>query len=154
MVGLGMFMVIGFHVAAAIKQSKTDAASERNATIEAILEVPEGFVYACEWAEIANNKAKMLLIGKENIALFRYEDKISAVHNVCKHQNGPLSEGRIIDGCITCPWHGYQYLPENGQSPPPFTEKLATYDVFVKGTSVYVHPSPYPEGTQRIPAEI
>jgi nitrite reductase/ring-hydroxylating ferredoxin subunit len=154
MVGLGMFVVIGLHVAAAIKQSKIDAASERNIAIEAGQAVPEGFVYACEWAEIANNKAKMLLIGKENIALFRYEDKISAVHNVCKHQNGPLSEGRIIDGCITCPWHGYQYLPENGQSPPPFTEKLSTYDVFVKGTSVYVHPSPYPEGTQRIPAEI
>ena len=26
-----------------------------------------------------------------------------------------------MDGCITCPWHGYQYLPHNGQSPPPFT---------------------------------
>jgi len=154
MVGLGMFMVIGFHVAAAIKQSKTDAASERNATIKAILEVPEGFVYACEWSEISNNKAKMLIIGKENIALFRYEDKISAVHNLCKHQNGPLSEGRIIDGCITCPWHGYQYLPENGQSPPPFTEKLATYDVLVNGSSVYINPSPFPEGTARNPAQI
>ena len=38
-----------------------------------------------------------------------------------------LGEGKIIDGCITCPWHGYQYLPESGASPPPFTEKVATY---------------------------
>ena len=34
-------------------------------------------------------------------------------------------EGRVIDGCITCPWHGYQYLPANGRSPAPFTEKVA-----------------------------
>jgi hypothetical protein len=25
---------------------------------------------------------------------------------------GPLGEGKIIDGCVTCPWHGYQYLPD------------------------------------------
>mgnify|MGYP003753304843 CR=1 FL=1 len=48
------------------------------------------------------------------------------MHNVCKHQMGPLGEGKIIDGCITCPWHGYQYLPANGQSPPPFTEMVKT----------------------------
>jgi nitrite reductase/ring-hydroxylating ferredoxin subunit len=30
-------------------------------------------------------------------------------------QNGPLGEGRIVDGCITCPWHGYQYRPDTGR---------------------------------------
>ena len=53
-------------------------------------------------------------------------DASPRVSNVCQHQNGPLGEGKIIDGCITCPWHGYQYLPESGASPPPFTEKVPT----------------------------
>lgn len=26
---------------------------------------------------------------------------------MCKHQNDPLGEGKIVDGCVTCPWHGY-----------------------------------------------
>ena len=52
----------------------------------------------------------------DRVAVFRYGDKISAVTNACRHQNGPLGEGRVIDGCITCPWHGWQYRPDDGIS--------------------------------------
>lgn len=148
--GTGLVAVLGLHLAAAVKQARTDGGARRSAAKA----IPDGFVYACDVEDIPENRAKMLIIGGENIALFKYDDKLSAVHNLCKHQNGPLSEGKIIDGCITCPWHGYQYLPENGQSPPPFHEQVCTYDVQVAGTKVYVNPTPYPEGTARPPARI
>ncbi|MCK6691201.1 MAG: ferric reductase-like transmembrane domain-containing protein [Thermoanaerobaculia bacterium] len=155
--GLGMFTVIGLHVMAAWKQAQKEAGA--SARKQPPLETQQedtlrGFVYACEVAEIPDNRAKLLILEGENIALFKYDGKLSAVHNLCKHQNGPLSEGKVIDGCITCPWHGYQYLPENGQSPPPFEEKVCTYDVQVHGSSVFVNPKPYPEGTSRPPALI
>ena len=67
---------------------------------------------------------------------------------MCKHQGGPLGEGKVVDGCITCPWHGYQYLPHNGQSPPPFTEKVATYHLKLQGEKVYISPIAQPEGTE------
>lgn len=166
--GMGMFVVVGLHLAAAVKQGRADRAAFRDATaakkfLQEALTAPStpdqaqsdaDFIYACEWSDIPDNRAKMLIIKGENIALFKYDGKLSAVHNLCKHQNGPLGEGKIIDGCITCPWHGYQYLPENGQSPPPFTEKVCTYDVRVEGSRVYVNPVPYPEGTARPPARI
>src|SRR6516165_6367885 len=44
----------------------------------------------------------------ERIAVFRDGAQIGALSNLCAHQNGPIGEGRIIDGCVTCPWHGYQ----------------------------------------------
>ena len=91
----------------------------------------------------------MFCIDRERIAVFKTQDKLFAVNNVCKHQNGPLGEGKILDGCITCPWHGYQYLPQNGQSPPPFKERVSTYDVLLINSKVWVNPSPYPEGTER-----
>src|SRR5499427_3351033 len=65
----------------------------------------------------------------ERIAVFRDGAQIGALSNLCAHQNGPIGEGRIIDGCVTCPWHGYQYRLEDGCAPPPFTEKLVTYRV-------------------------
>ncbi|MCZ4316411.1 ferric reductase-like transmembrane domain-containing protein [Comamonadaceae bacterium G21597-S1] len=74
----------------------------------------------------------------ERIAVFRQANEIFAVSNVCRHQGGPLGEGRIVDGCITCPWHGYQYRPQDGHSPAPFTEKIATYRTRIRGGSVYV----------------
>ncbi|MEO1437511.1 MAG: Rieske 2Fe-2S domain-containing protein, partial [Bacteroidota bacterium] len=114
----------------------------------------DGFVKVCHVNEIEADKAKMVLIDQEAIAIFKYENKLSAIHNFCKHQNGPLSEGKVIDGCITCPWHGYQYLPSNGQSPPPFTEKVKTYSVRYLDQHVWVHPTPHPEGTELEPAII
>ena len=52
----------------------------------------------------------------------------------------------MIDGCITCPWHGYQYRLEDGRAPPPFTEKLATYRLRVRDGIVEVDPQALPPG--------
>ena len=135
---VGMFVVLFLHLTAAFVEVK------RNKIEPQIL---GGFVAVCDVNDIEENRAKVILIEGENIAVFKYEGKLSAINNVCKHQNGPLGEGKIVDGCITCPWHGYQYLPGNGCAPPPFTEKLGTYDLKLVGTKVYVNPKPHPEGT-------
>jgi nitrite reductase/ring-hydroxylating ferredoxin subunit/DMSO/TMAO reductase YedYZ heme-binding membrane subunit len=83
----------------------------------------------------------------ERIAVFRDGTQIGALSNLCAHQNGPIGEGRIIDGCVTCPWHGYQYRLEDGCAPPPFTEKLITYRVRIAHGVVEVDPRPLPPGT-------
>jgi sulfoxide reductase heme-binding subunit YedZ len=109
--------------------------------------IENGWQYVCRTDEIENNRAKIVNVDKERIAIFKYDGKLSAVHNACKHQNGPLGEGKIIDGCITCPWHGYQYQPHDGCSPAPFTEKLATYQLKLEGNRIFVFPQGLAEGT-------
>src|SRR5438046_5204623 len=106
----------------------------------------EGFVMVCEVTEIEEDRAKMFCVDKERIAVYKTNGKLFAVNNVCKHQNGPLGEGKEINGCITCPWHGYKYLPHNGQSQPPLKEKVRTYDVKFEVKKVSINPKPYPEG--------
>jgi nitrite reductase/ring-hydroxylating ferredoxin subunit/DMSO/TMAO reductase YedYZ heme-binding membrane subunit len=83
----------------------------------------------------------------ERIAVFRDGDEIGALTNLCAYQNGPLGEGRIIDGCVTCPWHGYQYRLSDGCAPAPFTERLVTYRVRVNAGILEVDPTPLPPGT-------
>jgi nitrite reductase/ring-hydroxylating ferredoxin subunit len=85
--------------------------------------------------------------GGERIAVFRDGTQIGALTNLCAHQNGPIGEGRIIDGCVTCPWHGYQYRLQDGCAPAPFTEKLATYRVRINRGLLEVDPRPLPPGT-------
>jgi nitrite reductase/ring-hydroxylating ferredoxin subunit len=103
--------------------------------------------------DIPNNRAKVLCISQqERVAVFRCGANVSAIANVCAHQRGPLGEGRIIDGCVTCPWHGYQYRPADGCSPPPFTEKVATYPVRIENGRVYVRTEALPPGTFVEPA--
>ena len=149
-VGAGLATVVGLHLAAGWRepasrpaatrwpQEKTDA--ERWIDVGSVDEIPE-------------NRAKVVCLdGCERVAVFRYGDRISAVTNVCAHQRGPLGEGKIIDGCITCPWHGWEYRPENGQSPPPFQERIATFRVRVKERRVLLDPRPLPPGTPVEPA--
>jgi methionine sulfoxide reductase heme-binding subunit len=105
--------------------------------------------------EIPDSRARIVTPPQgERIAVFRYGDKISAVSNVCRHQGGPLGEGRIVDGCITCPWHGFQYLPESGTSPPPFTDKIATYRTRIVDGVVQVHITAMAPGTTVAPSVI
>lgn len=135
--GVGMTAVIVLHVAAGAVEWRKDA-----------------YVAACEIDAIPENRAFVVSCGGERVAVFKYGGKISAISNVCQHQNGPLGEGKIVDGCITCPWHGYQYAPDTGASPPPFTEKVPTYRTKIVGRHVYVDPQPLPPGTRVPPTEI
>jgi len=143
---IGSFTLISLHLIAGSKEVKKDKLISRM--------TENGFSKVCTIDDIEENRAKIFCLDKERIAVFKVGGKLFAISNVCKHQNGPLGEGKVIDGCITCPWHGYQYLPHNGQSPPPFKEKVSTYDVKVVNDEVWLNPNPYPEGTERPGAEI
>jgi methionine sulfoxide reductase heme-binding subunit len=146
MLGVGMITIIILHLLASRKEYHNDKPFQTQAI--------DHYVMVGSIDEIKENRAKVACLGNERIAIFKYGNKVSAVSNVCKHQNGPLGEGKIIDGCITCPWHGYQYLPQNGSSPPPFKEKVATYRVKVVNREIWIDPTPFPEGTEVEPSII
>ncbi|MGB0507711.1 MAG: Rieske 2Fe-2S domain-containing protein [Pikeienuella sp.] len=90
----------------------------------------------------------------DRVAVFRHKGALSAISNHCAHQNGPLGEGKIIAGCVTCPWHGFQYRVEDGCSPEPFTEKVPTYRVKLDQGVVYVDPDANPPGTYVEPLKL
>jgi sulfoxide reductase heme-binding subunit YedZ len=143
---LGLVTVLGLHLCAAQRERKADLTEGADAS--------DDYVDACAVADIPENRARIVRLSGERVAIFKYDGKISAVSNVCQHQNGPLGEGKIVFGCITCPWHGYQYQPDTGASPPPFMEKVPTFNVRVKDGRVFVHPKPNPAGTKAAPALI
>jgi methionine sulfoxide reductase heme-binding subunit len=136
---VGLLVVAGLHVWAGFKEN--NSYNDDSSTLDT------NWNYVCDIQDIEEDKAKMVNVQKERVAIFKYNGKLSAVHNVCKHQMGPLGEGKVIDGCITCPWHGYQYKPEDGSAPAPFTEKIATYQLNLIGNKIYVNVTALPEGS-------
>lgn len=142
----GVATVLVLHLAAAFRERRTD-----RHRLEA---AQDGFVDVGPISMIPENRAQVVSVRGERIAIFRHGGKVSALSNVCRHQNGPLGEGRIIDGCVTCPWHGYQYKPEDGRAPAPFTEKVATFHTCVRNGRVWVNPAPNPPGTPVEPARV
>jgi nitrite reductase/ring-hydroxylating ferredoxin subunit/DMSO/TMAO reductase YedYZ heme-binding membrane subunit len=136
--------VTTLHVAAALHEIPVDRAYPATQG--------DGHVPICKVDEIPEKCAKIVSLAGERVAIFHYDGKVSAISNVCQHQNGPLGEGRIIDGCVTCPWHGYQYRPESGAAPAPFKEKVPTFRVKVVDGVVFVDPRPNAPGTYVEPA--
>ena len=141
--------LLALHGAAAVKEARIDATpAERDAARLAA----DGFVRVCRATEIPDTRARVIRLGDERVAVYRYDGKVSAIGSVCQHQFGPLGEGKVVGGCVVCPWHGYEYKPDTGASPPPFTEKVPTYRVRVVDGDVLVDPRPMPPGTFVEPA--
>lgn len=137
--GLAFVLIVSLHVAAYRKERAIDR--DRHELDR------EGYAVVCQASELRDGCGKSFRLGPERIALYMHRGRVFAVSGVCRHQGGPIAEGRILDGCITCPWHGWQYKPEDGESPPPFKEILKTYPVRVVGETVFVRESANPLGT-------
>ena len=143
----GFVFVAGLHVLAGAAQYVRDKKQERMVAV--------GWIDAGTVSDIPDKCARIVSApGGEGIAVFKYDGKVSAVSNRCAHQMGPLGEGCIVDGLVTCPWHGWQYDPATGRSPPPFAERIATYNIRLSNGRVFVNPKPNPLGTAAEPVRI
>jgi nitrite reductase/ring-hydroxylating ferredoxin subunit/DMSO/TMAO reductase YedYZ heme-binding membrane subunit len=135
----GFGCVATLHLVAGLRERANDRGTQLTA---------DGWIVVGPPRSIPDKAARIVSApAGERIAVFRDNGEIGALTNLCAHQNGPLGEGRIIDGCVTCPWHGYQYRLADGRAPPPFTEKLATFRVRLRDGVVEVDPRPLAPGT-------
>ncbi|MCG8524749.1 MAG: ferric reductase-like transmembrane domain-containing protein [Opitutales bacterium] len=143
---IGVSIVCILHFTAAIKELVRGYQSKMNSDGD--------FVETFAVEDIPEKRAKMVQLHGEKVAIFKYDGKISAVSNVCQHENAPLGEGRIIDGLITCPWQGCQYRPENGAAPEPGILKVPTFEVKLLEGKIWVNHKPKLPGTYVEPAII
>lgn len=135
----GFILVAGLHLASARKEARFDRTEARREA--------EDFMAVCRTADVPEGRGKVVMLQGQRVALFRHEGKLFATSNVCRHQGGPVGEGRIVEGCIICPWHGWSYQPADGCSPPPFKEVLATYETRVADDRVWLRRKANPLGT-------
>jgi NAD(P)H-dependent nitrite reductase small subunit len=49
-----------------------------------------------------------------DIALFRWNDRVYAIEDLCPHLGFPLSEGIMQAGEVICSWHGWHIRLEDG----------------------------------------
>ncbi len=76
--------------------------------------------------------------GKE-IIVANLNGRLYAFTAICSHLDGPLVQGALVDGVITCPWHFSEFKVSDGAVVKgPAAEPIETYRVKVEGDDVLV----------------
>jgi nitrite reductase/ring-hydroxylating ferredoxin subunit len=72
-------------------------------------------------------------------ALFRLEDGVFALDDVCSHEYSRLSEGEIWDDEVYCPKHGSRFCIRSGEvrSFPAF-KPVGSYPVKIENGEIYI----------------
>ena len=106
-----------------------------------------GWTLVADTSDLAEKTVIGRVFGGLSIAIYRIGGDYFATSNVCTHANGLLSEGEVVDDYIECPLHFGLFEIASGKAQgAPVTRDLATFQVRVEGTRIFVQ---LPEQTER-----
>ena len=78
----------------------------------------EVFTKICKVSELKENQGKRFLINDVDIAVFKVNDGIFVLGNVCPHQHtSVIFDGFVEDDCVVCPAHGWMFNLKTGKQP-------------------------------------
>ena len=88
-------------------------------------------------SDIPKQGARCVVAGEKTIAVFRtMDDQVFALEDKCPHKNGPLSQGIVHDGCVTCPLHNWVISLATGQAQGADEGETRTYPVKLEGDTI------------------
>lgn len=88
--------------------------------------------------DLPEDTGTVVEVGDRQVALFRAGAEVYAYENRCLHRGGPVGEGDVEDGVVTCPWHGWQYHVATGENILDRAVRLARYETIVRDGEILV----------------
>jgi nitrite reductase/ring-hydroxylating ferredoxin subunit/uncharacterized membrane protein len=76
---------------------------------------PEDFVPVLAETELSDDELRRVDADGIPVLLVRRGIRIYAIAETCSHLGGPLSEGKLQDTTVQCPWHGSCFSLEDGR---------------------------------------
>lgn len=64
-----------------------------------------------------------------SFAVFEVSGDLVVTDGACPHKGGPLADGLVRDGVVTCPWHWYSYELATGRCRTAAGYSLRRYPV-------------------------
>jgi nitrite reductase/ring-hydroxylating ferredoxin subunit/uncharacterized membrane protein len=65
-------------------------------------------------ADLPEGQPVRRLLGEVPVVAVRLSGAVHVLSDRCSHMSGPLSDGELADGCLTCPWHGSAFRLADG----------------------------------------
>src|SRR3954451_10055551 len=85
-------------------------------------------------SDLPEGEARYAEVDGVGVMIARWEGAVHALSNRCAHRGGPLDEGTLHDGCVTCPLHGSTFRLADGsivRGPSPYPQPR--WEVRVRG---------------------
>lgn len=116
-----------------------------------------------ELAQFAERPIQATRLLGEDLVLWRDGDEYHAWQDLCIHRGAKLSLGKLVDGCLMCPYHGWTYnaegrcvrMPAHPSQTPPTKARVRRYLVRERYGLLWVclgepanDVSPFPEWEQ------
>ena len=96
------------------------------------------FVTVGRVGDFQPGQGRMVDVRGRHVALFRLGDEFFALDNMCLHRGGPLCEGPIDRGVVTCPWHGWSYEISTGTMVQDPRVGVSKHEVRLTGDEIAV----------------
>ncbi len=81
---------------------------------DAWLAGPEHWTPVLPEAELGDGATRKVEVGGRAVLLYREGARVFAMENTCTHAGGPLDEGEVTGGIVTCPRHGSRFRLTDG----------------------------------------
>jgi len=89
--------------------------------------------------EIREGHPVLVVVGEDDIALYRVQDEIYATEDLCSHAEASLSEGDQHGYIIECPRHGGRFDIRTGKAKHfPAVSPIRTYPVKIEDGTVFI----------------
>jgi len=102
------------------------------------MSAPEGYLRVASRSDLPEKRGRMVIVGDDEVALWKVDGTVYAVDNLCPHQHAPaLHMGRLSGLTISCPMHGWTFSLLDGREESGFG-RVRTRRVIVEEDDVYV----------------
>lgn len=99
-----------------------------------MMSTENGYVVACQLAEVPDPGAKRCMIDGIPVAVVRSEGEVFAIYDVCSHAEVALSEGDVEGETIECWLHGSCFDLRTGEPTAlPATKPVPIFPVKIAG---------------------
>jgi nitrite reductase (NADH) small subunit len=89
-------------------------------------------------ADLSPGKAIEKSILARRVAVFNVGGKLYGIEADCKHMKATLAKGDVVDGVLTCSWHGWKYDLESGECLTHSGMKLKRYEIVTEGDEIFL----------------
>jgi nitrite reductase/ring-hydroxylating ferredoxin subunit/uncharacterized membrane protein len=101
--------------------------------------VEPGWHHLTATADLPEGKPVRRMVGEVPVVAIRLDGQVHVLADRCSHMSGPLSDGELADGCLTCPWHGSVFRVADGSvARGPATAPQPAFEVREAGGAIQV----------------